>query len=356
MVLEPGQAVHLARTLRELRESEWPDTDLTQAQLAKALSADSRVAPATLSSWESLTNPKTPTPSRLSSYARFFATKRSLEGGPHLIPEDELDAEEQERYRELEEHLLGLLRADGAEQRSTFSFTEGSITIICPEAPEEELGPLADKSNPNFNRLQQFADLDALLEMWGHVRAENPGREVRIRLPAEVVADDFAAHVILIGGIAWNRVTRRFQAAISQVPITQVAVDGLETGDIFTVKDEKGERKFFPEWEEFPGDERALTEDVALLARLRNPFQSSRTLTICNGIHSRGVLGAVRCLTDKTASAREANERYLAERFSDGWFALLARVPVLGSETLTPDLQNPYTRLYEWAPNDGVRK
>ena len=38
-----------------------------------------------------------------------------------------------------------------------------------------------------------------------------------------------------------------------------------------------------------------LLEDVAMLARLPNPFNALRTLTYCNGIHSRGVLGAVRC-------------------------------------------------------------
>ena len=146
--------------------------------------------------------------------------------------------------------------------------------------------------------------------------------------------------------------TRRIQSAISSMPITQVEVDELETGEIFRVKDADGERSFFPEWDDPNAEDRELIEDVAHIARLRNPFQSSRTLTICNGIHSRGVLGAVRCLTD--ASVREANERYLAERFPGGRFALLVRVPVVTNETLSPDLQNPATRLYEWAaPKDG---
>ena len=52
---------------------------------------------------------------------------------------------------------------------------------------------------------------------------------------------------------------------------------------------------------------------------------------------------------------RDANERYLAERFPGGRFALLVRVPVVTNETLSPDLQNPATRLYEWAaPKDGT--
>ena len=353
MALETTQAIRLARTLRELRESAWPGVELTQAQLAKALSADSRVASATLSSWESLTNPKTPTASRLTSYARFFATRRSVEGKePHLLAEKDLTADEFERFQELEAELLGLLYADSQVHRGTFSFDEGPVTIICPEVPEKERGSLADPANPNFNKLQRMADLDALLEIWGHVRAENPQLSVRYRRPAEVVADDLSGHVILLGGIGWNRVTRRFQTAISQMPITQIEAPELKTGDIFTVKDADGERSFFPEWEDLPNAKQELIEDVGHIARLTNPFQSSRTLTICNGIHSRGVLGAVRCLTD--ASVRGSNERYLAERFPAGRFALLVRVPVVTNETLSPDLQDPTTRLYEWpASKDG---
>lgn len=352
MALEPSRAVRLARTLRDLRESEWPGVELTQAQLAKALSVESRVASATLSSWESLNNPKTPTASRLSAYARFFASRRSLDPEPHLIPEDALTPDERDRYRELEVELLGLLHADTPVRRGTLAFDEGPVTIICPEVPEEDRGRLAEPSNPNFNKLQRLADLDALLEIWGHVRAENRLLAVRYRRPTEVVADDLSGHVILLGGIGWNRVTRRFQTAISQMPITQVEVPELDTGEIFTVKDADGERSFFPEWDDPQDGDRELIEDVGHIARLANPFQSSRTLTICNGIHSRGVLGAVRCLTD--ISVREANERYLGERFPGERFAVLVRVPVVTNETLSPDLMNPATRLYEWAPKDGT--
>ena len=63
------------------------------------------------------------------------------------------------------------------------------------------------------------------------------------------------------------------------------------------------------------------------------------------------MLGAVRCLTDQ--GVRNANEDFLAERFPDGRFALLLRVPVVANETLTPDLQNLTARLYEWPPSDG---
>ena len=72
---------------------------------------------------------------------------------------------------------------------------------------------------------------------------------------------------------------------------------------------------YYPESEEL-GERKELVADVAYVARLRNPFQFDRTLTICNGIHSRGVLGAVRCFTD--ATVREHNEKYLADQFPRG--------------------------------------
>ena len=69
------------------------------------------MATATLSSWESATNPKTPPEARISAYARFFCTERSLEGEAHLIPEGQLTPGELDRFRELESQLLELFHA-----------------------------------------------------------------------------------------------------------------------------------------------------------------------------------------------------------------------------------------------------
>lgn len=355
MALKPNQAARLARALRDLREFSWPDHVLTQSQLAKALSSEGRVAAATLSSWESTTNPKTPSGARITAYARFFCTPRSLEGEPHLIPEDQLMPGELDRFRELESQLLELFHAEDREVRRTFQFDAGPVLVICPNAPTDVQGPLGDVQDPNFTKMRQYGDLDALIELYGHLRAENPTLDVFHRLASDVVSDDLARHVILLGGIGWNEVTRRFQSAISQVPITQTDVDDLKGGDIFQVEtlDSAKPKLLYPEYEDL-GDGKELIADVAYLARLRNPFKINRTLTICNGIFSRGVFGAVRCLTD--ANVRNENEKYLADKFPEGEFAILLRVPVVTNETLSPDLQNPDSRLYEWAPNGSPRQ
>ncbi len=350
MAVELDQAAGLAQSLRELREAHWPDAVLTQAQLAAAFSTENRVAAATISAWESSSNPKMPTSARLTAYARFFATRRSLDGGPHLVPEADLTGDEREEFRTLEKELLGLLVSRSAVRSSTFTFDHGPVTVICPDAPRGEQSPLAREQDPNFTKLLQYGDLDALIEIYGHLRAYNPALDVFHRLAGEVRADDLSTHVILLGGVAWNQVTRRFQDSIRQIPVTQIEVEGFP-GDVFEVADSKDER-FEPLWDvDDEGKRIELIEDVALLVRLPNPFNSKRTLTICNGVHSRGVYGAVRCLTDHRV--RDANEEYLARRFPDGRFAMLLRVPVVANETLSPDLTNETTRLYEWPSRSG---
>ncbi|MET9317088.1 helix-turn-helix domain-containing protein [Kribbella sp. NPDC003505] len=366
------EAVRLARRLRDLRET----AGLTQKDVSQALSADVRVAVATISSWESQSNPKLPPEDRLRSYALFFAMSPTLERLPR---EQDLSPAERERFSTLQRELM-TLRDDVRHQQSgsssssssyTFDFESGRITLICPEVPELGRSPLADEDNPNHTRLYKYADLDALIEMWGHVRASNPELRVRHRLPSEVSADHMSGHLILIGGIAWNRVTSRLLRVLDNLPIRQMSVPDLADGEIFRSRDG---REYRPLWEErkgaveddapskaeleaeqaqdaWKGDTpRELVEDVALFARLPNPFNHSRTITICNGVYSRGVLGAVRMLTDD--AVRERNEVYLANRFPGGVYGLLMRVPVINGEAVTPDLEIEDNRLFEWSPED----
>jgi hypothetical protein len=354
LVLNPTRAPTLAHALRYLRESTWPNRSLTQAQLAEALSTEGRrVRPGTLSFWESPTNPKTPPPEIIHAYARLFSTERSIEGWPHLIPENQLTPQEVRDLQKLESQLMDLHKSGVPSVRRSFQFNAGPVHLICPEAPPDLQGPLADVEDPNFTKLRQYGDLDAFIELYGHVRAENPTLDVFYKLASEVDRDDLPRHVILLG-IGWNDLTLRFQRAISAVPIEQVAVPDLKDGDIFRVHTGEGVRDFYPDYLEVGEGKRELAADIGYIARLRNPFKVSRTLTMCSGIFSRGVYGAVRCLTDK--NVRGENENYLAERFPDGEFAMLVRVPILANETLSPDLQNPEVRLYEWAPDRDVQQ
>ena len=116
------------------------------------------------------------------------------------------------------------------------------------------------------------------------------------------MADDFSSHVILLGGIGWNKVAARFQRATSQVPIEQTAVDDLAGGDIFEVQSPDGRQSFYPEYEDL-GEGKELIADVGYLARLRNPFQHSRTLNHLQR-HSQS-----RCFRSGALSYRCASSR-----------------------------------------------
>ena len=347
-------AKQLAQRLRDLREDRWTDVRLTQKALGAALGGAEPLSVATISSYESQVQPKVPPPDRLAAYATFFATRRSVERWPpQLLDPAALDEEERE-WRDREERELRALRAAalgeadehgrGAVGRM-WHFTDGAkVTLICGQLPNLDQIPYTSPSYPNYMELASYADLDALVELHGHIRAENPSSEVYFRTAPNAVADDLSGHVVLLGGVAMNYLVGRLIPALD-LPVTQQAGDSRQP-DVFVRRDDQ--HAYSPKFAD-----QALIEDVGMLVRAPNPLNSSRTLTVCNGVHTRGVMGAVRSLTD--AELRNANEQYLSSRFANSpTFGLLMRVLVFGGHALTPDFRLTENRLHEW-PESSTR-
>ncbi|HXJ24611.1 MAG TPA: hypothetical protein VNH17_02875, partial [Streptosporangiaceae bacterium] len=293
---------------------------------------DEGLSPATVASWESRTAPKLPPRETVMAVAQFFATQRSLGPEPELVPIDSFSPEEEAAYKGLLDDLLRLHSAARGgtagevpivARRSWHFSDDGPVTLVCPQLPRREASPFADPGNPNYTHLAGFGDLDAMVELHGHVRADNPSINVFFKAAPEVKADDLSGHVVIIGGIAWNDVTRRL-IDLSQLPVRQEEYSALPTGEIFVTQVNDETRKYLPVLSSETG---MLMEDVGLLVRMPNPLNSNRTLTMCNGIHSRGVLGSVRTLTD--ARLRESNEQYIARNFSNNQFGILMRVQVI---------------------------
>ena len=345
-------ALELAQRLRQLRTDTWPAVRLTQDALATAFAVEGNVAAGTISSWESSAAPKLPPRHRIVTYARFFASARSVEGKPRLLPTADLTEDEKVVYRELETELLRLRdkasgRAQAEElvyQRSWLFTDTGPVTLVCSQLPPAEMSPLADPANPNYTELLKYADLDALVELHGHIRSENPSMNVVWRASTAIEPDHLTGHLILVGGVAWNEITARL-SEMARLPVRQVGHPSLASGDIFVAGQDGDEQEFWPKWRD--GGRNELVDDVGLLARVPNPLRSSRTLTICNGIHSRGVYGAVRSLTDERL--RDANERYIADNFgSDRSFIILMSVKVIEGQTMTPDFNSAGVVLRQW--------
>jgi hypothetical protein len=132
--------------------------------------------------------------------------------------------------------------------------------------------------------------------------------------------------------------------------VRQIEHPDLDSGEIFVARIDDAEQPFWPQWTDT--EPPLLKEDIGLLARVPNPLNSSRTLTICNGIHSRGVYGAVRTLTD--THLRDANERYIVANFGDAdSYAILMSVKVIKNKTMTPDFNGNAVVRYKWSQDSA---
>ena len=358
----------LARRLRALREHCWPDLRVTQGQLAEALG----VSVPSISAWESTRSPTPPPNNRLSAYASFFATRRSVDNEPYrVLGEEELTDDERAERERLHNELFALRYGTSAttgpgELRiplagpgdaiggGTWYFPDQrQVTVICARLPRalRERMPYADPRDPDYIRAYTYADLDALIELHGHIRAVNPASQVTIRTADALEEDDYTAHLVLLGGVDWNPVLRDILRRLA-LPIRQHARTGDDgTYGCFVVEGTSGQARFDAVLED-DGTGKVLLEDVAHFFRGVNPYNSRRTLTICNGLFGRGTYGAVRALTD--ARFRDRNEVYLHKRFAgQRSFGILARVLIVNGEALTPDWSGADNRLHEWPELGG---
>ncbi len=354
-------ARRLAERLRDLREQQH----LTQKQLAKALGGTGALSSATVSLWEKTDSERLPPSQRLAAYAQLFCTSRSFASeAPRLLRDDDLTAEEQERKAELYEELLALRERaqttgaatssreqSGLEQpsllrpSSIWRFPDGqAVSIVCSKAPDPP--PYADPSHLNYSRYARHADLDALIEVYGQVRTDNPESMIRI-LPPEELSHDFALnHLILIGGAAVYDTAPYFA---QDIPLpTAEQIPGTET-HFFNCSAGEEMRGFIS-----LRNGETLAKDVGLVARGPHPNIPGGTVTVLSGITSRGVHGAALCFAD--SHIRATNEQYLKETFgSTEAFCILMCVPVQNDSALPPNLWRDDVRLYEWSAETGAR-
>jgi transcriptional regulator with XRE-family HTH domain len=391
-MLVAGSPPELGERLRALRDG-WEGLSVTQSHVAKALG----VSLPLISSWES--GKAVPPEERLKSYALFFATRRTRAGAAaKLLPLDDLTDDEERLRRELIDELIALreaaLKDDGSAAPATgalggrfWYFPDGQPVVILYNT-FESLAALdySQPKHPNYISQLANADIDGLLELVGHIRAENPTIEIRWKALGgrgagadSLKPDDLSANLVLLGGAVESRGANPYawlQRRMDLPIFTRLPDGGDEDYDSeFVVQvDEQGHphhegpaeevyRPVFLRDSDAQGRPRLLSEpdeqgrrfpqleyDVALLARQPNPLNLSASITICSGIFSRGAYGSVRSMTD--ASLRTRNEAYLYERFRDPEdrtalrpFWMLFHVPVLLGETLTPDLNRPFHRL-----------
>jgi hypothetical protein len=225
------------------------------------------------------------------------------------------------------------------------------VTIVTARLPKtlRDKMPFVEPHDPDYVRAHSYADLDALIDLFGHIRAVNPSIAVNVRLADVLENDDYTTHLVLLGGVDWNDVSsdivRRLDLPVRQIPRSDEDLYGghFEVGPDKTVITSALERI---------GDQITLREDVGYFFRGINPYNARRTVTLCNGMYARGTYGVVRALTHELF--RDRNEEYLAERFRGALsFGVLTKIPIaINGEALTPDWMIRRDQLFEW-PSDG---
>ena len=354
-------ARRLAERLRDLREREF--LPLTQKQLARALGGSETLSIATISLWEKPGSDRLPPPPRLAAYARLFCTSRSFDpGAPHLLGDDELTEDERERETGLYEELLDLREraqstgtaaapASSAQSSSESRVSlwrfpdESAISIVCSDVPRQDRPAYADQGHLNYSRYAKHADLDALIEVFGQLRADNTESWIRILSP-KFLAHDFALnHLVIIGGAAVNDAAPWFAQGV-RLP----AVHESGNTHIFTHEVDGETREFKSTYD----DDGNLTHDIGFIARAPHTIVPGRMVIVLGGITSRGVHGAALAFIDP--HVRDANMQYLTDAFSGAeTFLLLMRIPVRNEAALPPNLQDDDVRLYEWSAETGAR-
>ncbi len=362
-------ARRLADRLKDLREREYKqltqrETPLTQKQLAKVLGGAEALSIASVSLWEKPGSNRLPPPQRLATYARLFCTGRSFEAGsPRLLRDDELTSQEQEREADLYAELLALRQraqstgpaTAGREQpaaerrRSIWSIPDGqAISIVCSDAREADRPSYANPSHLNYSRYARYADLDALVEVYGQVKADNPAASmVRLLSPHELLRDFALNHLVVVGGAAVYDVAPYFA---QDIPLPQAEPIPGTDSHVFKCRVGDEEREFTSTRDE----EGVLVEDIGLIARGEHPVAPGHTVTMLSGITSRGVHGTALGFTNR--HVRDENEEYLQNAFGNAnAFCIVMRVLVIQNTALPPNLSRDDVRLYEWSSEAGAR-
>jgi hypothetical protein len=220
-----------------------------------------------------------------------------------------------------------------------------TVTIVCARLPARLRGAprYTNPDSPDYVDLYTYTDLDALLELHGHLRAFNPSIQVNLRAAEDLTNDDYTTHLVLLGGVDWNEVTRDLFERVD-LPVEEITRQNESDAGGFEVRGDLEPRRYVPR---FAGNGR-LVEDVAQFARSRNPYNVKQTVTVCSGMFGRGTLGAVRALTD--TRFRDRNTGYVRRRFGGAEaFGLVMRVSVVSGQVVTPDWTRPVSRLHEWS-------
>jgi len=194
-----------------------------------------------------------------------------------------------------------------AEYFTNLWFSEGTEQLYIVSSSEGEKTRFADLSEEDYIFLDNLGDRDAVLETAVLMARHYPKVKPQI-FPADDFYYRFVENdLIVIGGPGDATEGNKVCADIMKTSglVANYSADGLSlefNGECLT-----------PEYDE----NGKVIKDVGYFAKIANPYNLGRTVILVHGMHTFGVLGAVRAMSDHTVAVSN-HEAIMAEIRSEG--------------------------------------
>ena len=129
-------------------------------------------------------------------------------------------------------------------------FRDGkTITLVCAQLPRDlsAADEYTDLNSPDYIQLYTFSELDALFELYGHLRAANPANQVDLRVADRLTPDEFTSHLVSLGGIDWNAATSTLLQDL-QLPVARSPTGARAVRPMTSTSNRTMARSSAPSW------------------------------------------------------------------------------------------------------------
>jgi len=216
-----------------------------------------------------------------------------------------------------------------------------TVWVVCPQI--DEPGEFADRSSADYTYLDNLGDTDALLEVMVFLSQYYPNATIERFSSDDLPQGHTSSNLVVIGGPGSteirNEVCRDMMSGMhshvayspdcEQMTVTRTAGETIDLSAEYRGNGEEGDRQ----------TARGLRTDWGYFARFHNPLNENATVVLINGIHTAGVLGAVRVFSQRREASRNFDVVLAASGIAPGSFECYFEVPVLNGQVKVPSVK-----------------
>jgi hypothetical protein len=212
-----------------------------------------------------------------------------------------------------------------------------TIWVVCPQIAEP--GEFADRSSADYTYLDNLGDTDALVEVMVFLSQYYPNATIERFSSDDLPEGHTSSNLVVIGGPGSTEIRNEicrdmmsgmrshvaYSSDCEQMKVTSVVGETIELSAEYRDNGEGGGRQ----------TSLGLRTDWGYFSRFNNPLNENATVVLINGIHTAGVLGAVRVFSERREALRNF-DTVLASGIATTSFECYFEVPVLNAHVRVP--------------------